>query len=384
MAPPHRIFDPQTVEKGLTPMKIRTSDRPCLLYEAMELVHAFVNQVPARQMTGTGPYCIPEEETQRIMELACEGLDPESEALQFFFHGIPVEDKNDDLLSVARCMVYSLSMESCPDVDATVEMMCCAWEKFRENPHINNISVYGMGFSEGKSGSFRSLAREIAKLPLPASFQLQLVEVFTDYKNRLIELMELLRPVIGRLGELLEPWVQRVQPLVAQWEEYFSQEENFRDFFARKLALPEFEGREVSLALHYLRSDLGFVNYDMGGEVNILLGVGKTVGLMEQGTPKQTLENCDYLLLRQLSNPDRMAMLMAMMSRPMTAQELSRNLNLHPSSVFRDLNSMSNSNLLLREASGSRNTYRTNYLLLEKLFQKILRVLGEEWNAAPH
>lgn len=356
-------------------MKLTFHYRPCLLQEAMELVHAYVNQIPVEQLAGQGPYCIPVEEIIKIRTIACEGLDPESEAMQFFFRGIHFEDKSDGLLSVARCLVYSLTEELIPNVDAAVDMMLKAWPKYRKSASINNISVYGVGFAEDETGAFHSLGKEIAKLPVPVSFQLQLVEAFSDYEHYLMDLVAILRPVTEKLEALLEPWVQRAQPLIRQWEEYFSSDSNVRDFFMRKTAIPELTSTELTFALHYLKSDLGFVLFsDFCGPANILVGVGQTVALLDNDTPRQTLENCDYLVLRQLANADRVAMLLAMMATPMTAQELAHKLDLHPGSVFRDLNSMSNSNLLIREVLSGKNTYRTNYSLLQKLFQKILQM----------
>lgn len=357
-------------------MKITIHRRPCLLQEATELVHAFVNQIPVEQMTGQGPYCIPMEEAVRIRREACQGLDPDSEALQFFFRGIPFEDKSSGLLSVARCMVYSLTEELIPDAEATVQMLLKIWPNYRRNAHINNISVYGIGFSDGESGGFHSLAKEITKLPVPAAFQMQLVEAFSDYEHSLRELAALLQPVIDKLAILLEPWVLKAQPLADQWEEYFSSEEHVRDFFMQKIAIPDLGAAELTFALHYLKSDLGLAHYstEPASRVNLLLGVGLEVAPVDSRASKQSMQNCDYLILRQLANADRMSMLLAMMAAPMTAQEITRKLSLHPGSVFRDLNNMSNSNLLIRESLGSKETYRTNHVLIERLLQKILNL----------
>ncbi len=353
-------------------MKITIHYHPCLLQEAMELVHAFVNQIPVEQMTGQGSYCIPVEELIKIRAIACEGLCPESEAMQFFFRGVHFEDKGDGLLSIARCMVYSLSSEHVADVDTAVKRMRETWAKYRGAPRINNISVYGIGFAEEHGEQFHSLSREVAKLPVPVAFQLQLVEALTDYDTYLLRLMDLLWPVIEKLEPLLEPWVEKCRPLAEQWETYLSSEHNLRDFFMRKLAMPEPKNTELTLSLHYIKASLGLVFFaNLDGAAHFLMGVGNDVGLIEPVTPRCTLEDRDYQLLRQIANADRMSMLLAMTATPMTAQELAHKLDLHPGSVFRDLNSMSNSNLLLKEVLGGKNTYRTNYSLLQKLFQKI-------------
>lgn len=362
-------------------MKITVHRQPCLLQEATELVHAFVNQTPVEQLAGNGEFCIPLDEILRIREEACDGLNPDNEELQFFFHGIPFEDKSDGLASIARCMVYSMTDDIIPDVDSTVELMLRSWSKHRSGTRINNISLYGIGFDSGESGEFHSLAKEMAKLPVPVPFQLQLVEAFSNYEHYLHRLVELLRPVTVKLQVLLEPWVSHAMPLVRQWEEYFSSEENIREFFMRNVAFPEITSTELNFALHYLQPKIGFVCFaSFYGAANILMGVGQAVGLGDTKAAKESLENCDYMVLRQLANSDRMSMLLAMMAAPMTAQELSRKLELHSGSVFRDLNSMSNSNLLIKEVIGGKQTYRTNYTMLQKLFQKILQSLDKERN----
>lgn len=41
-------------------MELRIEREPCMLYETVELLYAFVNDIPAERLTAEGTYCIPE------------------------------------------------------------------------------------------------------------------------------------------------------------------------------------------------------------------------------------------------------------------------------------------------------------------------------------
>ena len=70
-------------------MNVQIMSTPCYLLETVELIYAFVNGVPAEELTGPGSYCIPVREVQRIMDTACAGLALQNPTLQFFFQKKP-------------------------------------------------------------------------------------------------------------------------------------------------------------------------------------------------------------------------------------------------------------------------------------------------------
>lgn len=43
-------------------MNVQIMSTPCYLLETVELIYAFVNGVPAEELTGPGSYCIPVRE----------------------------------------------------------------------------------------------------------------------------------------------------------------------------------------------------------------------------------------------------------------------------------------------------------------------------------
>ena len=64
--------------------------------------------------------------------------------------------------------------------------------------------------------------------------------------------------------------------------------------------------------------------------------------------------------LRLLGSEARMRMLWAMLDRPMSARELSQQLELHLGGVCRDISSLFHSRLITTEQVNGRNRYRTN------------------------
>ena len=91
----------------------------------------------------------------------------------------------------------------------------------------------------------------------------------------------------------------------------------------------------------------------------------------------QSLIEWEYDALRLLSSPDRVKMLQAMMTEYQSRLDLVQRLGLHSGSVFRDLNSMYNARLLMREVIDGKNCYRTNLPVVRDLFRHVLDVLTE-------
>ncbi len=357
-------------------MKITIYRQPSILHEAVELVHAFVNQTPPEQLAVQGPCSIPAEEILRIRDLACAGLDPESEELQFFFRSFPFDDTREGRLSIARNMVYAWAETFYPDANEMADFLLRYWKKYRGSLRVKSVHLYGVCVSPDEQGAFHNLTKDVSRLPIPTTQQMQLVETMSYYEFYLQRLLTLLRPVMEKLPALLLPWVQRAVPLLQRWEQFFSDEHNFREYFLQRSAVDSEPPQEMRL---YPRCFWPHVSYVFPSNsfqiLNIHLAMGREPGLQDLREEKISLENRDYQILRQLASADRMNMLMAMMDTPMTAMEVSRKLELHPSSVFRDISGMGNSHLLVQEIKGGKSTYRTNYVLLEKLFQNILRML---------
>lgn len=360
-------------------MNLIIHTQPCLFLEAIELIHAMVNQVPASRLSGTRGYAIPEEQFARLREQACQGFPLDSEDVQFFFLGVPCEEKSSDPCSVARHMVYSLMEDVIPEPRAMVEALCRTWKEYAPHPLVNGVRRYFIDIGPGESGGFRSLSRELRKLPLPLPYQMQLVEAFSNYDVYIYRLLELLNPVMERLESLLEPWVRGAAPLVEQWQALFSDPEKLTRFASSRLCMGEPRFTTLNFGLRYLQPFAGVTRCQLeGGIANILMGVGLEVN--DGGAEACDIHPLqeDLMALRLLSGPDRMAMLQAMLHKPMTGLELSQQLGLHSGSVFRDINSMNQVDFLIKEDVAGKKAYRTNAPMLRQLLVRVAQIFETE------
>ena len=88
-------------------MELRIEREPCMLYETVELLYAFVNDIPAERLTAKGTYCIPEGELAGIMGAVCANLDPQDPDLHRYFARRPILDEPNQYTCLAFCMVYA-------------------------------------------------------------------------------------------------------------------------------------------------------------------------------------------------------------------------------------------------------------------------------------
>lgn len=361
-------------------MKITVYREPCILLEATELVYAWVNQLPAENSAPDKEFNIPVEVALRIRDAVCQFLDPEDAELQFFFRSIPFGGESGQKTCIARCLVYNTLEFGHPDPDDMAKALSQAWDEEMKGPiSITGMDQYSVSFAAGNPGEFLPLSREIAKLPLPTTYQLQLLDVFSHYGVYIQRLADLLRPVTSKLSELLQPWVLKAQSRLNQWEEYLS-EDNVEEFFFQSYHMKVNAPDVVEIALHYFLPRSGMLHVAESGNIaRMLLGTAMDIGIKVQ--KKEKLSDREYSALRLIANPDRVAMLQAMMHEPMSGQELIQRLGLNSGSVFRDLNSMCNADLLIREIGKGKSIYRTNYPLLQSLFQRTLRIIAPEEDA---
>ena len=65
-------------------MKVFLSKAPNVLLESVEMLYAYVNEIPVRELAGEGSYCIPVHIMQKMMDTACAGMSRNNPTLQFF------------------------------------------------------------------------------------------------------------------------------------------------------------------------------------------------------------------------------------------------------------------------------------------------------------
>ena len=354
--------------------------KPCLLLETTELVFAQVNQIPARDLTADGEFCLPPEEVHRIQKAVCGELRCSEEELQFYFKGFCIGTESSRMSCIARCLVYNSLEVGCSDVDSMIQALSANWQVQPNALRISGMDMYSLSFDSAEPGTFAPLSVEMMKLPIPAEYQTHLVEVFSHYEQYLRHLAEILRPATARLETLLEPWVQKAQPVAAQWEDFLTGDVA-GDFFRNRANINRREFGALEVSLRYFPAEPGYLRiYEPNGDVRMLIGVAMKAGRLSHPAKKEVLADWECTALRLIANPDRLAMLQAMMEKPMSGQDLAQKLGLHGGSVFRDLNSMYNARLLTREMDNGKNVYRTDLTVIQLLSRHMVSAIAMEGN----
>ena len=347
-------------------LNITVCYEPSLLLEAAEVVYAFVNDIASKRMTLPTKYYLPVEAVDSIRNSVCAGLSAEDPQLQFYFRGVPVEGIADRLSCLGCCLLYYSVEVAHPGVDD----MARALSETRAGHRRNGYSIYGIdpftvNLAPAEDGAFASLSGQIARLPVGASYRMQLVEVFSAFDEHLERVVEILRPVAQALGPLLAPWVEQARDRMAQWEPFFRQN-SAEEFLMRHGHVKAENLQELQIGFRYFSPLLCPIYVDdAAGRVSIHMGIG-ICPKMEPGPVPPVMDENRYAILRLLANPDRVEMLRLMAERPMGVPELSKRLHLNSGSVFRDVNSMHNAQLLLFQQENGKNLYSTNLSIISR------------------
>lgn len=357
-------------------LKIVAFREPCLLLEAAELVYALVNNIPSEQMTLPGEYYLPVEAVESIRRAACAGISPEDSRLQFYFRGVPIEGIAERLSCVGCCLLYSSVEVGHPGPEDMARALGAAWARHRREHYcIDGIDPFTLNIHSTEETSFSSISGEIAQLPLPAAYKLQLVEAFSAFDAHAAEVTELLRPVAEALRPLLAPWVERSAPRMEEWETFFRQN-SAEEFLLKRGMVKVTDIRELQIGFRYFSPLLCPIDVDeKAGRVAIHMGIGIRPE-MEVVRQKPVMDDSRYIIMRMLANPDRVEMLRLMMDRPMGVPELSKRLHLNSGSVFRDVNSMYNAQLLLFQPENGKNLYSTNLQAVKKTVADLTEYIG--------
>ena len=170
-------------------MDITVYKTPNLLLEAAELVYSMVNQISPASLTAEGKFCIPPKAVEEIRKAACEGLDWESEELQFYFQGVPIRGQSGRLSCLASCLLYSSLVVEYHDIDSTLSALAAAWEEQTRPLRIHEIDGFALSVDTGDPSAFQPLSQEVAKLPVPVWYQTRLVDVLTDFRMHLCRVL---------------------------------------------------------------------------------------------------------------------------------------------------------------------------------------------------
>ena len=87
-------------------MRMNVGREPCILYETVELLYAYINGISADRLTMDRVFCIPAPEIARLMGAACAGVDRQDPDFRRFFARRPILDEHSQFTCLAFCMVY--------------------------------------------------------------------------------------------------------------------------------------------------------------------------------------------------------------------------------------------------------------------------------------
>lgn len=345
--------------KGDDAMEIFVTVQPHMLYETVELLYAHVNGIPAWELTQSGPYCLPVEAVQEMLDAACKDVPPDDPALRYYFGRHLLSREPERATCIARNLVYNVMEPSTGTIAGDCEKLRRSRRsQLRHQERCTAIDEYRLLYMENGDGGFVPLAQDIAKLGLGSQYSQMLLEQFSGYDDALDRLAAIVTPVAERLEPLLQPWAQRALPLEQAWQEYYRQpdfEEKWRQRVRCSDAMGPLKSVGVQLRYLYPKSGPGSLN-DREGTVFLHTGVAVSV---ERREP-ESFESWEFQAMRLLGSEARMRMLRAMLDKPMSARELVEMLDLHLGVVSRDIGNLYKAKLLTIEVVGGRGRYRTN------------------------
>lgn len=351
-------------------MHIFVSNKPCILLETVELLYAFANGIPAQDLTTDNSWSIPAWDVERIMKSACAGLDWQDPVLQFFFGREPLADESGSYTCIAKNLTYTMLDFSQDSLKASFDKLQKWWKNFRTNQErILTISKYGFDYASRAAKGFAPLSQDLDQLLVSPAYQMRLLETLVDSQQYLHQLEQLMSPPAERLEGLLAPWVQRTEPLASLWQDIFSRP-NLLELLQNRWQLSaENQYDAIHAVLRYL--DCAKAPGQLDDTTNLLslhIGLGYPI---QPDNPEPEIENWELKALRLLGSPARFKMLRSMHATPMTAREISQQLDLHIGTVCRDVSSMFDARLLIVESADDRRRYRTNTEAIDVIMQHL-------------
>lgn len=357
-------------------MIVKVDAAPCMLLETVELLYAFVNDIPVRELTAERPYCIPKEDVRKILDAACAGLSKEDPELLFYFQKDAIQDESGECTCIARNLAYNTMDLGCNTLEESVQALKKGWHTLRQNrERFSVIGPYCVDYTAGTEQSFMTMAQALEKLNVTATYRQKLLEAFSGFDDHAERLGQLIAPVAARLEALLEPWVRRAEPLAQEWEFFFSQPDWPEQLQGRSSLSALNVYQVMYVRLRYLQSAGAPGKVDEATQtVYFHMGVSRSI---KPGDSRE-FDFWEYRALRLMGSPARVKMLRAMMEQPMTSREMSQQLSLHLGAVGRDVRSLFDARLLIVEFANGRNRYRTNPDALRTIAKHLLDMAGGE------
>lgn len=344
--------------------------QPCLLYEALELAIATVNQVPAERLTAAGPYCVPVEVVEQLLERAGPCLPLESAELRFYFSRQNIPTMTGRPVTLASTLLYAFICFD-PGEKALDTMLEC-WEHMRQGRfRVLGVNEFTLEFAPQHGEGRTLLSAELNRHKLPVEYRMAVMECFSDFSYHLRHIWQLLQPLMRLLEAELAPWVQNASPLLEQWHaqvEELSCEEYLLDY----LKMTTDDGvRQMRIALRYLdcRNHPGQTDA-LHGILWTYMGVSAPAVLRLE-RPAEALPIEVLRAFHLLGDRGRAELLHAIGNGMYTMQDLSVQLHQNSGTVFKNLTALSNAGILLQECSGGRRYYRIRKDMLRSVLRQV-------------
>lgn len=365
-------------------MRIQVVSTPCYLLETVELIFAFVNEIPPEALTGPGPYCIPAREVQRMMDTACAGLSLHNPTLQFFFRKEALCDDSREFTCIARNIAYLVATFSCQTISQAFALLRKSWNTMlQEQSYPASIGRYTFdcGWQDESDAKAMNLELGVGQLLISPEYRERLLSVLKnfDYYTQLLE--ELITPVERRLELMMVPWVKHSEPLRQSWSTFFAQPDlpsllQKKWKFASKEPIDQGYATLRYFDATYQMLELGTL--EQRSVIYIHIGVNCTTDISDE----EEFAPWEIQALRLLGSQARIKLLKAIQFQPMSTRELAQNLGMNLGSVGRDVSSLLSAGLLVVEVDDDRRRYTINSTALDTIIRHLnaLRGAAEERN----
>lgn len=355
-------------------MEIQVYERPNLLWEAADLLCAYVNRVSPEKLTSNRPYCIPTPIVAELMEQVCSHVDRKDTWVRFFFEGFPMRVPSSDELQTASlgCILVrnALGGRDCDLMECRKVLHDRDLENHADKPvGINAVLAHGIDTLAAED--YQPISLLLRKVDMPEELRLSLTEALSNYHRYVDLLCDLLEPLAQRLEPLLTPWVENLRPRVEQWRSILETEEGLREFcFRMNLSVDGLE--RVQMSLHLFYPDVSVSWCAIQSKICRFSAGLQHLPLQDE---QDELGEIEMTALRLLSGADRIKMLRAMSGRVMTQKEIALELGINSGTVFRDLNNLVLAHLVRIVHDGSYRGYTTNLDFLDRVTAHLNRYI---------
>lgn len=365
-------------------MEVFVTNQPYMLYETVELLRVFVNRTDPEDLTMEGEFCLAPQEVKELMVSACETVDPEDQWVRHFFQEFPILDESNQKTCLASCIAYSsfnVRMQESV-LDQQLAFVVDQWNLIRRSGyHINAVNRFGIGIDSAPSKGPVRLAEELKRLPLTPDFYLLLHEAFSDLEFSTAQLLRVIRPVAERLSSLLRPYVRRAAVLAERWSHFFQDRKMLYEFLQNRTGAVEEDSIDrVYLVLRYLHSRYAVGTNSPEEHVfgfHVGVGVKLTLTSSYQEKTAASLDR-EAAAFKLLGDKGRRDIIRLLGKKAMTMQEVANQLEINSGTVFRNINSLYNAELLIRENHGGHFLYRSKLSYIQAIFDHMMEYFQDE------